>query len=141
MPENTKRIEFARGYGDLSENAEYQYAKDEQRALLQKQSLMQKDLDEVKPTFFEGIVADEVRAGTTVVLSADGVEKTYVVLGEWDNEPSLNVISSKTRLASNLLGHKPGDEVELTDADGNAIVATVLRIEQLTEELMAWIRG
>ena len=32
MPANTKRIEFARSYGDLSENAEYQYAKDEQRA-------------------------------------------------------------------------------------------------------------
>ena len=36
MPENTRRIESARSYGDLSENAEYQYAKDEQRALLQK---------------------------------------------------------------------------------------------------------
>ena len=67
MPENTKRIEFARGYGDLSENAEYQYAKDEQRALLQKQSLMQKDLDEVKPTLFENVEADEVRPGTVAV--------------------------------------------------------------------------
>jgi transcription elongation GreA/GreB family factor len=58
MPENTKRIEFARSYGDLSENAEYQYAKDEQRALLQKQTLMQKDLDEVKPVFFDNVEAD-----------------------------------------------------------------------------------
>ena len=141
MPANTKRIEFARGYGDLSENAEYQYAKDEQRALLQKQSIMQKELDEVKPTLFDNVVADEVRAGTMAVVSADGAEKTYVVLGEWDNEPSLNVISSKTKLAEKLLGRKPGDAVELADADGRAVAATVVRIEPLTEELKAWIKG
>ena len=141
MPENTKRIEFARGYGDLSENAEYQYAKDEQRALLQKQSLMQKDLDEVKPTLFEGVLADEVRAGTVAVVSVGGEEKTFVVLGEWDNEPSLNVISSKTKLAERLLGHKAGDAVEITDVEGNDVAATVVRIEPLTEELKVWIKG
>ena len=141
MPANTKRIEFARSYGDLSENAEYQYAKDEQRALLQKQSLMQKDLDEVKPTLFENVAADEVRAGTVAVVSVDGAERTYVVLGEWDNDPELNVISSKTKIAMNLLGRKAGDAVELADADGNAIAAMVVRVEPLTEKLMAWIKG
>lgn len=141
MPENTKRIEFARGYGDLSENAEYQYAKDEQRALLQKQSLMQKDLDEVVPTLFENIEADEVRMGTVAILSVGEEERRYVVLGEWDNEPSLGIISSGTRLAANLLGRKPGDDVELSDADGNAIAAKVLRVEPLSPELKDWIKG
>ena len=141
MPENTKRIEFARGYGDPSENAEYQYAKDEQRALLQKQSLMQKDLDEVKPTLFENVEADEVRPGTVAVVSVDGVEKTYAILGEWDNEPSLNVISSKTKIAANLLGRKAGDAVELADAEGKAIAATVVRVETLSDELKTWIKG
>ena len=141
MPENTRRIEFARGYGDLSENAEYQYAKDEQRALLQKQSLMQKDLDDVKPTLFENVAADEVRAGTIVSVSAAGAEKRYVVLGEWDNEPALDVISSKTKLAANLLGRKAGDSVEIMDEDGRAVAATVVKVEPLTEELKAWVRG
>ena len=141
MPENTKRIEFARSYGDLSENAEYQYAKDEQRALLQKQSLMQKDLDEVKPVLFENVAADEVRAGTVAVVSVGGAEKTYVVLGEWDNEPSLNVISSRTKIATNLLGCKAGDPVELADENGNAIAAAIVRVEPLSEELKAWIKG
>ena len=141
MPANTKRIEFARSYGDLSENAEYQYAKDEQRALLQKQSLMQKDLDEVKPTLFENVPADEVRAGTIAVVSAGGVEKSYVILGEWDNEPQLGVISSKTKIAMNLLGRKAGDAVELADADGNAIAATVVRVDPLTEDLKVWVKG
>lgn len=141
MPENTRRIEFARGYGDLSENAEYQYAKDEQRALLQKQSLMQKDLDEVSPTLFENVETDEVRMGTIAVLSSEGGERRYVVLGEWDNEPTLGIISSGTRLAANLLGKKPGDAVELSDADGNAIAAKLERIEPLTDELKVWIKG
>jgi transcription elongation factor GreA len=141
MPENTKRIEFARSYGDLSENAEYQYAKDEQRALLQKQSLMQKDLDEVKPVLFDNVEADEVRPGTSVVVAVDGAEKTFVVLGEWDNEPSLNVISSKTKIAANLLGRKAGDAVELADAEGNAVAATVVRVEALSDELKAWVKG
>ena len=141
MPENTKRIEFARSYGDLSENAEYQYAKDEQRALLQKQSLMQKDLDEVKPVLFENVAADEVRAGTVAVVSVGEVEKKYVILGEWDNEPSLNVISSRTKIAMNLLGRKAGDSVELADENGNAIAATMVRVEPLSEELKTWIKG
>ena len=141
MPENTKRIEFARGYGDLSENAEYQYAKDEQRALLQKQSLMQKDLDEVKPTLFENVEADEVRPGTVAVVSVGDAEKTYAILGEWDNEPSLNVISSKTKIAANLLGRKAGDAVELADAEGKAIAATIIRVEPLSDELKTWIKG
>ena len=141
MPANVKRIEFAKSYGDLSENSEYQYAKDEQRALLQKQSLMQKDLDEVKPTLFEGVVADEVRRGTAAVVSVNGEKKTFVVLGEWDNEPSLGIISSGTKLAANLLGRKPGDAVELADADGNAVAATVVRVMPLSDELKAWIKG
>jgi transcription elongation factor GreA len=141
MPENTKRIEFARSYGDLSENAEYQYAKDEQRALLQKQNLMQKDLDEVKPVLFDNVQADEVRPGTSVSVSMSGEEKTYVILGEWDNEPALGVISSKAKISTNLIGRKVGDAVELPDADGKATAATVVRIETLSEELKTWIKG
>jgi transcription elongation GreA/GreB family factor len=102
---------------------------------------MQKDLDEVKPTLFENVEADEVRPGTVAVVSVDGVEKAYAILGEWDNEPSLNVISSKTKIAANLLGRKAGDAVELADAEGKAIAATVVRVEPLSDELKTWIKG
>ena len=78
-------------------------------------------------------------AGHTV--SVNGEEKTFVVLGEWDNEPSLGIISSGTKLAANLLGRKPGDAVELADADGNAVAATVVRVMPLSDELKAWIKG
>ena len=86
MPANVKRIEFAKSYGDLSENAEYQYAKDEQRALMQKQTLMQADLESVKPGDFSDATTDEVMPGVTVVIATPEGDKTYTVLGEWDND-------------------------------------------------------
>ena len=141
MPENAKRIEFARSYGDLSENAEYQYAKDEQRALMQKQTLMQEEIEAVKPTDFADAAADQVRPGTTVTITtADGAEKTYTVLGEWDNDLARNIIANKTRLAQNMLGKKPGDTFELPDAEGNVSTATITSIAPLSDEMRAWVQ-
>ena len=141
MPANTKRIEFARSYGDLSENAEYQYAKDEQRALMQKQSLMQEEIDAVKPTDFADVEADEVRPGTMVTIAAaDGTEKTYTVLGEWDNDLDLGIIANKTRLAQNMLGKKPGDTFDLPDSEGNVSVATIKTVAPLSDELRTWVQ-
>jgi len=142
IPNNTKRIEFARSYGDLSENAEYQYAKDEQRALLQKQTLMQEELKTVKGVDFAGVAADEVRAGTTVVIrTAAGEEKTYSILGEWDNDFDRNVISNKSKLAENLLGKKAGDTFDLPDAEGNVSSAAISAVLPLSDELLAWIKA
>ena len=141
MPANTKRIEFARSYGDLSENAEYQYAKDEQRALMQKQTLMQEEIEAVKPTDFAGVEADEVRPGTMVTIAAaDGTEKTYTVLGEWDNDLDLGIIANKTRLAQNMLGKKPGDTFDLPDSEGNVSVATIKVVAPLSDEMRAWVQ-
>ena len=141
IPNNTKRIEFAKSYGDLSENAEYQYAKDEQRALLQKQTLMQEELKTVKPALFENVVADEVRPGTIVKAATAAGEKTFVVLGEWDNAPEMDVISNRTKLAEALLGKKAGDAFEMTDAEGGVSAATIAAVLPLTDEIKAWIKG
>ena len=141
MPANAKRIEFARGYGDLSENAEYQYAKDEQRALMQKQTLMQEEIEAVKPTDFANVAADKVRPGTTVTITtADGADKTYTVLGEWDNDLERGIIANKTRLAQNMLGKKPGEIFDLPDAEGNVSTATVKSISPLSDDLRAWVQ-
>ena len=140
MPANVKRIEFAKSYGDLSENAEYQYAKDEQRALMQKQSLMQADLEAVKPWDFSDAVTDEVMPGVTVVIAAHDGERTYHVLGEWDNDTELGVLSCKAKLAQNMLGKKVGDQFELPGFEGAAVFATVLRIEPLFEPIREWIK-
>ncbi len=141
IPKNAHDIDVARGYGDLRENFEYQSAKDEQRALLQKQTLMQEELNQVKAVDFAGVAADEVRPGTTVVIrTAAGEELGYTVLGEWDNDLERNVISNKTRLAQNLLGKKPGETFEFTDAEGNTAEASVVAVSELSVEMREWIK-
>lgn len=140
MPANVKRIEFAKSYGDLSENAEYQYAKDEQRALMQKQSLMQADLEAVKPWDFSDATTDEVMPGVTVVINTPDGERTYHVLGEWDNDTEMGVLSSKAKLAENMLGKKPGDQFELPGFEGATVFASVVRIEPLSDALREWIK-
>ncbi len=141
IPNNTKRIEFARGYGDLSENAEYQYAKDEQRALLQKQTVMQEELNTVKATLFEAVETDLVRPGVTVKAVTTAGERLFTVLGEWDNAPEMGVISNRTKLAEAMLGKRPGDVFEITDAEGSVSEARIVEILPLSDELKVWILG
>jgi transcription elongation GreA/GreB family factor len=141
IPKNAQDIEVARGYGDLRENFEYQSAKDEQRVLLQKQEKMEAELKAVKATDFANIASDQVRAGTTVVVTlASGEDVSYTILGEWDNEPERNIISCKTKLATNMLGKKAGETFEISDAEGNVSVATVKSINALSSELLDWIK-
>ena len=140
MPENVRKIEFAKSFGDLSENAEYQYAKDEQRALMQKQTVMQAELEAVKPGDFADATTDEVMPGVTVVVAAKDGEKTWTILGEWDNDLEKGILSSKTRVAQNLLGKKVGDDFELPDADGNVSFATVKEIKPLSDEIREWMK-
>ena len=140
MPANVRRIEFAKGFGDLSENAEYQYAKDEQRALMQKQSLMQEELEAVKPDEFASVATDEVAPGTAVTVSTPDGEKTYYVLGEWDNDVEKGILSSKTRLAQNMLGKKPGDQFELPGADGAVAFGSVKSVCELPPEIREWMK-
>ena len=140
MPANVKRIEFAKSYGDLSENAEYQYAKDEQRALMQKQTLMQQDLETVKPSDFADASVEEVMPGVTVVIAAPEGERTYHILGEWDNDTDLGVLSSKARLAQNMLGKKTGDQFEMPGAEGAAQFARIVQIKPLPNEIRDWMK-
>ena len=140
MPENVRRIEFAKGFGDLSENAEYQYAKDEQRTLMQKQTLMQADLGAVKVGDFADATTDEVMPGVTVVFDANGAEKAWTILGEWDNDLEKGIISSKTRVAQNLLGKRVVESFELPGEDGRVEFATVKEIRPLSDEVRAWMQ-
>ncbi|MBQ5795698.1 MAG: GreA/GreB family elongation factor [Kiritimatiellae bacterium] len=140
MPANVKRIEFAKSYGDLSENAEYQYAKDEQRVLMQKQTVMQAELDAVKAGDFSDATTDEVMSGVEVVVEAKDGERRYVILGEWDNDLERGIISSQTKVAKNLMGKKVGDKFELPDAEGSVELASVKEILPLSDEVKAWMK-
>ena len=141
IPKNAHDIDVARSYGDLRENFEYQSAKDEQRALLQKQTLMQKDLETVKAVDFADVSADDVRPGTTAIIRTEsGEERSYTILGEWDNDFALGIISNKTRLAQNMMGKKAGDTFELPDSEGSISTATIVAVQPLSGEIRTWIQ-
>ena len=100
---SSQDIATASSYGDLRENFEYQAAKDFQRQLLMRQDEMQRELKQVKGCDFSNAPCDKAGPGTTVVLRmADGSKRTYTILGEWDRDEHLNIISNKAPLAQNL---------------------------------------
>ncbi len=140
IPANTKEIEFARGYGDLRENFEYQSAKDQQRILLARREEWGKALDKMQGASFDGITDYSVIAmGTEVTLAkADGSKVVYSILGEWDNDENLGIISCLSRLAKILCGAKVGDKVTIPAVDGEEEV-TIDAIAPLSSAVREWI--
>jgi transcription elongation GreA/GreB family factor len=137
IPENSKEIEVARSYGDLRENAEFKYAKERQGLLMAQGTQLAEDLEKVKPNDFEGISSDIVAIGTGVTLKKeDGSEITYFILGAWDQDDDLHIISSETRLAKALLGAKSGDSIAVPE--GQVLLKEVL---PLSADVKAWIRA
>lgn len=142
IPENSKEIELARSYGDLRENAEFKFAKEKQRLLGLQAEELQKALDEVKPTDFSGFPADVAGIATGVELVyADGTRENYYILGEWDQDETLHIISSQAGMAKALAGAKAGDKVNVPTASGEAVEAEVTAVTSLPEHIKAWING
>ena len=137
IPENSKEIELARSYGDLRENAEFKYAKERQGLLMAQGAQLAEDLERVKPTDYANAQTDEVGAGCGVeLLYNDGSTETYYILGAWDQEESLFVISSETRLAKALKGHKVGETIEIPA--GRCVLKSILPI---SDEIKLWIKS
>ncbi len=140
IPNNTKEIEFARGYGDLRENFEYQSAKDQQRILLARREEWGIALEKMQGASFDGITDFSVVApGMEVTLTkADGSTLVYSILGEWDNDENLGVLSCLSRLAKILCGTKVGDKVTIPAVAGEEEV-TIAAIAPLSAPVREWI--
>lgn len=141
IPANTKEIEFARGYGDLRENFEYQSAKDQQRILLARREEWSIALEKMRGASFYDLPNDfkEVSMGTEVRLEkADGSNLTYTILGEWDNDEDLGILSCLSRLAKILDGHKVGDKVSIPSVNGEEEVE-IKAVSPISEKVREWI--
>jgi len=107
--------------------------------LLQRQAEMDADLRQVKGTDFANAPTDRAGAGTAVTLGLpDSSRATYHILGEWDRDETLNIISCKSKLALCIEGKGVGDRVLIPGAAGET-VATVDAIGPLPESVRAWI--
>ncbi len=141
IPANAREIAVARSYGDLRENAEYKYAKEHQRILYLRRDEMEQDLELVQGTDFAGFATDVSGMGTMVKVQRAGAEKPeqYCILGEWDRDEALGIISSLSRLAMALEGHKPGEEVLVPSEDGTER-CQILAVEELDSSIQAWLQ-
>ena len=117
--EVAEHLNVARGFGDLSENAEYDEAKDEQAKL-------EADIVELEAALRNVVVidgevsTDVVNVGTTVrVLYLDeGEEEEYTIVGARESDPLNGKLSNESPLGMALLGHKAGETVKVEAPDG-----------------------
>ena len=142
IPDNAKAIALARSYGDLKENHAYKAAKEEQAILLARRDALEQELTRIKGTYYENVSFDAVRPGTTVALQfPDGTERTYHVLGEWDSDHSLGIISSQSRLARQLGGRKLNEDVEVPSETGALTTCRIVSISPLPKHVQDWASG
>jgi len=117
IPQNTKDISIARSYGDLRENFEYKSSKDLQKVLMRRKSELEKDISRARGTDFKGSDATTVNIGTIVTLQdAAGATVVMTVMGAWDSEPEKKIVSYLSEVGKALVGHAPGDTIEVRDA-------------------------
>lgn len=107
-----EKIRVARGYGDLSENSEYDEAKNEQAKIEARIVELEKMLDNVV-LIEEDVDTDAVTIGVTVTVFDVEFEEelTYKVVGSAEADPMNGLISDDSPVGKALLGSKVGDEV------------------------------
>ena len=122
----TKRVEIAealkiaRGFGDLSENAEYDAAKNEMAKNTYDIGVLEEELEHVKILDDSMLVAGGVSIGSTVTFlnTKTGKESTYTLVGTMDSDPINGKISNESPIGGALMGHKTGDTVEVHTPNG-----------------------
>ncbi|MFO7883977.1 MAG: transcription elongation factor GreA [Desulfobacteraceae bacterium] len=119
-PENIKAIETARAHGDLSENAEYDAAKEKQSYLEGRIGELGYKLSNAKIIDPSKISKDVVRFASRVVLeNLDSDEEVkYMLVGQDESDIEKGKISITSPLGQALIGKKPGDEIVIQAPGG-----------------------
>jgi transcription elongation factor GreA len=112
----SKAIGEARAHGDLSENAEYDAAKDAQAANEAKIAELEFKLSRARIIENENIASDEILIGATAVLldTDTGKECAFTLVSELEADYGQGKISVTSPLGKGLLGHKAGEAIEIT---------------------------
>ena len=126
-----ERIKVARGYGDLSENSEYDDAKNEQAKIEARIVELESMLKNYEIISEDDIALDKVAVGVKVkVFDSDMEEEfTYAIVGSAEADPMNDKISDESPVGKALIGHSVDDEVEV-DLNGEKIVFKILAIEK-----------
>lgn len=121
------KIKVALGFGDLSENSEYDEAKNEQAMVESRIVQLENMLKNAKVLDDDEITTDKVTIGSRVtVLDVEfDEEMEYALVGSTEANPSLGKISDESPLGRALIGRSVGDEVEVAAPIGNLIYKIV----------------
>jgi transcription elongation factor GreA len=115
-----KEIKRARELGDLRENAEYHAAKERQRLVESRISLLKKRVSEISLMNLDKLPHDRVGFGSTVHLKdADGQTITYQLVMPEDADVEQGMISTASPIGRALLNKEEGDEVTVTTPNGS----------------------
>lgn len=125
--EVVERIKVARSYGDLSENSEYDSAKEDQAFVEGKISSLESMIRNAVIITEDELKTDEVGLGKTVTFKElpDEEEETYTIVGSAEADPLEGLISNDSPIAKALIGHKKGDVVKIQTPGGEIEVVIV----------------
>lgn len=116
-PEVIKALQEARALGDLSENADYDAARNEQAIIEAKITELEFKLEHAE--IIDNSSSSTVNLGTTVTISyEDGEKEEYKIVGSMEADPFDNKISNESPLGIALLNHKVGDLVNVESPNG-----------------------
>ncbi len=130
--EVAEKLNIARGYGDLSENAEYDAAKNEQ-------ALLEAEIMQLEATIRNVEVVDHVITSNDVVsigsrvrihFEEDDEDETYVVVGALESDPLHNRISNESALGAALVGEALGKTLAVEPPSGEIYHVTILEISR-----------
>lgn len=128
--EIVERIKIARSFGDLSENSEYESAKDEQAFVEGRITTLENMIRFAQIIDNNNVSKDEVSIGRTVtfVELPDGDEEEYTIVGSAEADPFSGKISNDSPIAKALIGKKLKDTVTISTPGGDMEV----RIEKIS---------
>lgn len=118
--EVVERIKIARSFGDLSENSEYDSAKEEQAFVEGRITTIENMIRNAKIIGSDELSGDTVSLGSSVtfVELPNGDEETYTIVGSAEADPFEGKISNDSPIAKSLISKKVGDEVTVQTPGG-----------------------
>lgn len=137
-PKVIAALEEARGHGDLSENADYDAAKDRQAFIEGRIKEIESKLAEAEIVDTSKLSGDRVVFGATVTLEdEDGAEAVYQIVGDWEADIKANKIAVSSPIARALIGREVGDGVTVRGprgAEREYEILSVKFVEEAAEE-------
>ena len=125
--EVAERIKEAISYGDISENSEYDSAKNEQAELEDRINKLENMVRKAKIIDESEISKDRVSVGLKVLVREknSGEEMEYTIVGSTEADPFEGKISNESLVGSALLGKKKDDEIEIQVPDGTYVYTII----------------